>query len=132
MAESAEMTPSAKSVDRVWLLVLGASFAFGLAASWQRWGGPLIDTGREMNQPVRLAAGERLYSDVRHIYGPLSPWLHAGLFRVFGASLNVLYADGIITAVLILALTYWLARRIMDPAAAGVATLSVMWLCAFK
>src|SRR6266568_7785358 len=74
----------------------------------------------------------RLNTDVRHIYGPLSPWLHAGLFRLFGPSLNLLYADGIVSAVLILALVYWLARRIMDPAGAGIATLSVMWLCVFK
>src|SRR5205085_948746 len=85
-----------------------------------------------MNQPLRLAGGEMLYSDVRHIYGPLSPYLDAALYRLFGASLNVLYADGIITAMLILALVYWLARQLMSPLAAAAATLSVMWLCAFK
>lgn len=85
-----------------------------------------------MNQPLRLAGGEMLYSDVRHIYGPLSPYLNAGLYRLFGPSLNVLYADGIITALFILALTYWLARQLMSPIAAAAATLSVMWLCAFK
>ena len=34
-----------------------------------------------------------LYSQVRHIYGPLSPYLNALLYRIFGASLGVLYAD---------------------------------------
>jgi hypothetical protein len=118
--------------DRIWSAILGAAFVFGLAASWHRWGGPLIDTGREMNQPLRLAAGEALYSDVRHIYGPISPWFHAALFRVLGPSLNVLYVDGIASAIVILALVYWLARRLMDPLASGIATLSVMWLCVFK
>jgi hypothetical protein len=118
--------------DLLWIALIVGSFAFGLAVSWQRWGNPLVDCGREMNQPLRLAGGEMLYSDVRHIYGPLSPYLHAWLFRLFGASLNVLYADGILTAVLILALVYWLARQLMSPAAAAAATLSVMWLCAFK
>src|SRR5579872_3081198 len=117
---------------RYWLLLLAASFAFGLAASWQRWANPVIDGGREMNQPLRLADGETLYSDVGHIYGPLSPWLNAALYRVFGASLNVLYGDGIVSAIVILALVYHLARRIMDPPAASIATLLVMWLCAFK
>jgi hypothetical protein len=126
------MISPAKARDRLWLVVLAVSFFLGLAASWERWGGPLIDTGREMNQPLRLAAGERLYSDVRHIYGPLSPWWHAWLYRLFGPSLNVLYADGILSALVILALVYWLARRIMDPHPAGIATLSVMWLCVFK
>jgi hypothetical protein len=112
--------------------VLAASFAFGLAASWLRWTNPVIDSGREMNQPLRLAHGETLYSTVGHIYGPVSPWLHAILFRVFGPSLTILYADGIVCAIAILALVYWLARRVMDPLPAATGTLTVMWLCAFK
>ena len=116
----------------MWPLILAVSFAFGLAASWERWANPVIDSGREMNQPLRLAEGETLYSDVGHIYGPLSPWLHAALYRAFGPSLDVLYADGIVAAIAILTLVYFLARRIMDPPAAAAATLLVMWLCAFK
>ena len=109
-----------------------AAFLCGLAASWQRWGGPLIDCGREMNQPLRLVGGEQLYSDVRHIYGPLSPYLHAALYRLLGPTLGALYADGILSAAVILALVYALSRRIMSPIASATATLSVMWLCAFK
>jgi hypothetical protein len=105
---------------------------FGLAVSWERWGNPLVDCGREMNQPLRLAQGEVLYSDVRHIYGPLSPYINALLFQVFGPSLDVLYADGIITAIIIIALVFWLSRQLLDRAGATAATLSVMWLCAFK
>jgi hypothetical protein len=118
--------------DVPWLALIGVSFCAGLAASWERWGNPLVDCGREMNQPLRLARGEMLYSDVRHIYGPLSPYLNAVLYRIFAPSLWVLYADGIVTAALIMALVYLLARRFMKPATAAAATLSVMWLCAFK
>jgi hypothetical protein len=118
--------------DLPWVALVVLSFIIGLAFSWQRWGNPLVDCGREMNQPLRLAQGEMLYSDVRHIYGPLSPYLNAVLYRVFGPSLDVLYADGILSAALILALTYWLARKLMEPGASAAATLSVMWLCAFK
>jgi len=85
-----------------------------------------------MNQPLRLAAGQMLYSDVRHIYGPLSPYVNATLYRIFGPSLGVLYADGIFSALLILALVYWLSRQLMGRVATLAATLSVMWLCAFK
>jgi hypothetical protein len=109
-----------------------ASFVFGVAFSWQRWGNPLVDCGREMNQPLRLANGEMLYSEVRHIYGPLSPYLNALLYSLFGESLNVLYASGIISAIIILALCYWIARQLMNSYASTAATLSVMWLCAFK
>ena len=118
--------------SRGWLGALALSLLAGIAVSWQRWASPVIDSGREMNQPLRLAGGEMLYSDVGHIYGPLSPYLHAALYRLFGPSLAVLYGDGIVSTVLILLLVYLLARRIMDDAAAGIATLSVTWLCALK
>jgi hypothetical protein len=118
--------------DEVWLAILAASFAVCLAASWQRWADPVVDIGREINQPLRLANGEHLYSDVRHIYGPLSPWVHAALFRAFEPSLTILYADGIISAIIALALLYWLGRQVMGPAATAAATLNVMSLCVFK
>jgi hypothetical protein len=118
--------------DRAWAGIIAASFLFGLAVSWQRWANPLIDCGREMNLPLRLARGDTLYAGVRHLYGPLSPYLHALLFHAFGARLGLLYADGIASAAIALALVYWLGRRIMPPFAAGTATLGVMWLCVFK
>ena len=118
--------------DLPWVALIASSFIVGLAVSWQRWGNLLVDCGREMNQPLRLARGEMLYSEVRHIYGPLSPYLNAALYRVFGPSLGVLYAEGIITAIIILALVYYIARQLMGRAASTAATLSVVWLCAFK
>jgi hypothetical protein len=90
-----------------------AILAGGLAASWMRWGNPLVDCGREMNQPLRLLRGEMLYSQVRHIYGPLSPYLNAALFRVAGPSLGVLYAEGILCTIGILLVVYWLSRQLM-------------------
>lgn len=118
--------------DLPWVALIAVSFIFGLAVSWERWGNPLVDCGREMNQPLRLSRGEMLYSDVRHIYGPLSPYINALLYKIFGPSLAVLYADGIFTAMVILAAVYWLSRRLMGRVPAAAATLSVMWLCAFK
>jgi hypothetical protein len=118
--------------DLQWAGGLAAFFLSGLAVSWQRWGNPLIDCGREMNLPWRLANGEVLYAGVRHLYGPLSPYLHAMLFRAFGPHLGLLYADGIASAAVALALVYWLGRRVMPPLGAGTATMGVMWLCVFK
>ncbi len=126
------MTTKIDKRDLLWVVFIILSFLFGLAASWERWGNPLVDCGREMNQPLRLVRGEMLYSDVRHIYGPLSPYVNAALYRAFGPSLDTLYLDGIITAIIILALVYWISRRLMGRAASAIATLEVMWLCAFK
>ncbi|MBN2368897.1 MAG: glycosyltransferase family 39 protein [Vicinamibacteria bacterium] len=123
-----------KSRRREWPYVaaLILAFALGLAGSWRRWGGPLVDCGREMNQPLRILHGERLYADIGHIYGPLAPYFNAFLYRLFGPSLGVLQAAGAVSAALILALCYIIARRLTGPAPAFVATLLVMWLCAFK
>jgi hypothetical protein len=120
------------SVDARAGLLLSVAFLVTLAVTWQRWGNPLIDCGREMNEPLRLLRGERLYADVAHYYGPLAPHLNAGLYRLFGPSLSTLYAAGIAATALILALTYALARLLLGASGATVATLSVMWLCAFS
>ncbi len=85
-----------------------------------------------MNQPLRLVEGQMLYSDVRHIYGPLSPYLNAFIYRLFTPTLNALYASGIVTAIIIISLCYWLSRQLMNRPAALASTLAVMWLCAFK
>jgi hypothetical protein len=85
-----------------------------------------------MNLPLRLARGEMLYSQAGFLYGPFSPYFHAALFAAFGPSLNILYADGIITATLILLLTYWLSRVWMSAMTAAVAALLVAGMCAMK
>src|ERR1700674_2945912 len=89
-------------LDLRWLGVVLLCWIEGLGVTWQRWANPLVDCGREMNIPLRLARGEMLYSQVRFLYGPFSPYLHAALFRAFGPSLGILYADGILSATLIL------------------------------
>jgi hypothetical protein len=109
-----------------------ASFAAGLAASWQRWGNPLVDSGREMNVPLRLVHGEMLYSDVGYIYGPFSPYLNAFLYRLFHPSLWVLWGHGIVSTMLILALSYWIARQIAGRFPSTIACLAITWVCALK
>jgi len=118
--------------DAVSAVLIAAVFALALAVSWQRWGDLVIDRGREMNVPLRLLHGQLLYGDVHWFYGPLSPYWNAMLYKLFGVSLDVLYANGIITTGIILALVFWLARRLMRPAGAAWATLGVLWLCALK
>jgi hypothetical protein len=62
-------------------LVTAAALA-SLGATWLRWINPFVDSGREMNVPARLAAGERLYRDIVYYYGPAGPWLQALVLRV--------------------------------------------------
>lgn len=41
----------------------------------------IVDFGRELYVPWRLAEGDALFRDVVHFNGPLSPYLNAALFR---------------------------------------------------
>src|SRR5437867_1449084 len=121
--------PASVRADGFWVCFLAVNFALDIVITWRLWGTAVLDCGREMNQPLRLLNGEMLYSDVRHIYGPLSPYLNAFLFWLFGPSLDVLYASGIVCAALIVALVYRISRRFMDAPASAAAASIVIWAC---
>src|SRR5512143_754649 len=118
--------------DLPWLVLVGVSLVAGLVSNWERFGDPVVDCGREMSQPLRLLRGERLYADVQHLYGPLSPHLNAVLYGIFGVHLDVLRAGGAVTTLIIVALVYWLTRRLAGRTGAATAALGVTWLCAFQ
>ena len=100
-----------------------------ICASWHRWLSPLTDSGREMDLPFRLLSGELLYRDVNYLYGPFSPYFNALLYGIFGPSLNVLQSSGIIGSLLVILLSYRIARRLLEPSEAALAVLGVMvWL----
>jgi hypothetical protein len=73
-----------------------------------------------------------LYSDAGYIYGPFSPYLNSFLYRVFPPSLWVLWGRGIVSTILILALSYWIARQIAGRFPATLACLAITWVCALK
>ncbi len=103
-----------------------------LTVSWRRWTSPIADSGREMDLPLRLLNGEMLYRDAHFIYPPFSPYFNAQLYRIFGAHLDTLHASGIILAVLVSFLCYRIARRLLSPAEASIATVGVIVWCVFK
>jgi 4-amino-4-deoxy-L-arabinose transferase-like glycosyltransferase len=119
-----------KHQDWYALLALGALFVAILAATWQRWTHPIIDHGREMNVPLRVLQGERLYSDISYHYGPFAPYFNALLYQLFGVHLNTLHASGLVCAVLTLLMIYWLARRLLSPWEAALPTALVLVTCA--
>jgi hypothetical protein len=93
------------------LALLAGVTVFFLATSWRKWTDPLIDFGRELYLPWRLANGAVLYRDADDFYGPLSQYLNAGLFRIFGPGLMVLATANLVVFSAILASTYALFRR---------------------
>jgi 4-amino-4-deoxy-L-arabinose transferase-like glycosyltransferase len=125
-------SPSELKTTSVSFLAVGSVFAAMLAVSWRRWTSPIADSGREMDLPLRLLEGEVLYRDVHYLYPPLAPYFNALLYRIFGQHLDVLHAAGLFAAVLITALIYRIARRLLSAEEAAIAAIGVVLWCLFK
>jgi hypothetical protein len=112
-----------------WLVVL---FAILLRASWLRWGDPIVDIGRELEIPWKVAAGQWLYRDMAYNYGPLSPMLHGLLLKLFGVQLGVIVWSGVLGAALGTILV-WRTCRTLAPSLAACAITAVFLMeCAFQ
>ena len=85
-----------------------------LAWTWGRCPELITDFGREAYVPWRITQGEVLYRDVNYFNGPLSPYLNAALFEVFGASLRTMKVANATLAVIAALLVYGMTRRIGD------------------
>ena len=102
-----------------------------LRLTWRTWPDVLIDFGRELYVPWRLAAGQVLYTDVAYFNGPLSPYWNSLWFRLFGASFMTLVASNLILLALLTALLYVILREIASRVSATAACLVFTMLFAF-
>lgn len=103
-----------------------------LVISWRRWMSPIVDSGREIDLPLRLLEGDALYRDVFYMYPPLSPYFNSLLYSVFGVRLEVLQASGIIISIVIAVICYRIARRLLTPGDACSAIVAIIAWCIFK
>lgn len=108
---------------RPWVRTLGPLIVVAtglsmLAWTWRAWPDPIVDFGRELYVPWRLAEGDALFRDVAWFNGPLSPYWNALWFRVFGASLTTLVGVNLVLLAATTALLYRLIARIADRTAA--------------
>lgn len=92
-------------------MVLFGLTIFFVATSWRKWPDPLVDFGRELYLPWRLANGAVLFRDVDDSYGPLSQYFNAALFKCFGPGLMVLVTANLVVFAAIAVLIYQLFRR---------------------
>src|SRR5438105_4643027 len=84
-----------------WLEIAGIGMlivlaVFYLGISWRKWCDPLIDFGDQLYTAWRLSNGAVLYRDVDLLYGPLSQYFNAGLFRIFGPGIMVLVTANLV------------------------------------
>src|SRR6266496_3630213 len=76
-------------LEVVGLVALAGTAAFFVATSWRKWPDPLIDFGEQLYSAWQLSQGAVLYRDVDLLYGPLSQYFNAVIFRIFGPGLTV-------------------------------------------
>lgn len=91
--------------------LLASLYAGLMAMTWRRWADPLIDSGPDLYIPWRLSESAVLYRDIAHIFGPLSQYYHAALFRLFGVSYSVLLVSNAVWLGLLALLLYGLLSR---------------------
>jgi MFS family permease len=113
-------------------IVLCVLMALMVAVSWHMWLDPVVDSGREMNAPLRLLNGELLYSQVYYLYGPVAPLFNAALYGLFGSHLNTLYWAGIAGSLTLVFSIFFLGRRFMSPFEAMLSAVTVLAFCVFK
>ena len=71
---------------------------------------PLIDFGRELYVPWQITRGKMLSRDIASLFGPLSPYINALWFRLFGVSLITLALANLAVLCLTVAGIYHLLR----------------------
>lgn len=88
------------------LLILAAAFLVMAFISWRRWPDIMIDFGRELYIPWQIASGQVLYTDIAHLFGPLSSYFNALLFLIFGVSYNSIFCANLVLTALFTTLLY--------------------------
>lgn len=109
-----------------------AALAHGVARTWQRWGDPIVDSGRELDTPKQILSGKMLYKDIRCWYGPVAPYTNAALYRCFGVRISTLTTAGIATAVLLAWLVYRTVRLFTGRPGAAAAAIAFVYVNAFS
>jgi len=99
--------------------------------SWRRWTDILMDYGKELYVAWQLAEGKALYSDLAWVYGPVSPYLNALLFKIFGTSFTVLFISNLLMTALLVFLIYRLFILWTNPLPATVCCLVFLALFGF-
>lgn len=105
-------------------LILVIIFFTTFSVYYKLMGPFLIDYGREYIVPKSMNEGMVLYKDIACIYTPLAFQLNALLFKIFGASLDLLWASGVCTALIILFTIFNIAKMFTS-------TIVSLVLCSF-
>ncbi|MBS0631296.1 MAG: hypothetical protein JSS11_05240 [Verrucomicrobia bacterium] len=90
---------------------LAALAAALLAVSWRKWPDAVIDFGRELYLPWRISHGAVFGREVESLYGPLSAYVNAAVFRVAGPGIMHLALFNLAVWTVLTVTAYLLLRR---------------------
>lgn len=113
MAKSTHSAPGGSAGLHALAWALLAAAAVGLyVSSYQGWGDPIIDLGRDLYLPSQILEGRVLYRDLLYNYGPAAPYLLAGAVALFGDGLRVFESFGILVGLATLGALYAVGVRL--------------------
>jgi hypothetical protein len=109
------------------------ALTLGVMASWTwgKWPDAVVDFGRELYIPWQLLGGKTLYTDLAYFNGPLSPYVNALWFGLFGVSLRTLVLCNLAITVGVLCLLYRLLSEVAGRFSATTACAMFLMLFAF-
>lgn len=107
--------PHTRPADLRHLAMLAAGILAFVALTWGQWPMLTSDPARELYVPFHIRHGAVIYRDFLYLYGPVAPYLQAGLLTVFGDRLDVLYAASAVQLMAITGLLYAAARHVLSP-----------------
>ena len=124
---------SSVSQWREWLgpFLLVALFLALSAWTWRKWPDLLVDFGRELYVPWQLLAGKVLYRDIAYLNGPLSPYLNALWFYIFGVSFTTLIVINLILTAVVTTAIFFLIKRSCDRLTATCSCMVFLCISAF-
>lgn len=113
-------------------IVIAAATAAMVYWSWGTWPDVIVDFGRELYVPWQINEGQVLYRDLAYFNGPLSPYVNALWFRVFGVGLRTLVLANLTIFGVLLFLCYSLLVQIGSRTSATLACLVLVFVFAFS
>lgn len=100
--------------------------------SWGKWPDPHIDFGRELYLPWQVREGRRPWSELAIVTGPVSIYLNALWFRLFGTSLLTLALCNMALLAVLTALMHAVIKRLAGLVAAAAASMTFLGVFAFS
>lgn len=112
-------------------LPIGIVLLAWLTVSWQRWPDLLVDFGQQAYVPWVLSKGQVLYRDVAYFHGPLSSYIHALVFLLFGTGILQLALFNLALVALVTFLIFRLCDYFSNRLVATVICIAFLTIFAF-